>query len=395
VTTHRWAEAYPELGTEPIDLSSCVDDDVFQREIDKVFTKTWLMVGREEELPKPGDYKVRRLAFADTSAIMIRGKDDKIRAFHNICSHRGNKIVVERGVETYGGRRSGILSCRFHGWGFDSTGGLVHVPAEKKFYDCFDRTENGLAPIHCDVWAGFVFINLAEKPAETLKEFLAEIGDIFGEFPFNAMPKRFAYSTELNCNWKIAVDAFAEAYHVDTIHGGTFPGAKSSFEDVRLFDKHRIAALCADFTLPPTPAAALSQKFIKASVTDTKKQTGLPKLMNPGRRNNFINELSVIFPSLLMHVTTDIWFTHQFWPVSTDKTRWEGYYYLKEPKTHSEKWAIEHAQILQRNAWLEDTATMEATHQAIRSKAKRQFHLQDEEVLVRHGYTVLEKFLKS
>jgi hypothetical protein len=117
--------------------------------------------------------------------------------------------------------------------------------------------------------------------------------------------------------------------------------------------------------------------------------------MNPGRRNNFINELSVIFPSLLMHVTTDIWFTHQFWPVSTDKTRWEGYYYLKEPKTHSEKWAIEHAQILQRNAWLEDTATMEATHQAIRSKAKRQFHLQDEEVLVRHGYTVLEKFLKS
>ncbi len=391
---HRWAEKYPYLGTGTIETSPAISPEVFAEERDKIFKNTWLMVGRVEEIAQPGEYKVRRLDFAQCSAIVIRGKDDKIRAFYNVCSHRCNKVIVEDGCETYGRRPGAIISCRFHGWAFDATGKLVHVPGEDGFYG-LDKDRNGLTPIHCDIWAGFVFINLAAEPKQSLPEFLGEYGDTFGDFPFEKMPQKYAYSTELNCNWKIAVDAFSEAYHVDTIHGTTFPGAKAFFEDIRLYRDHRVAALCANFTQSPSPVAALSHGIAKASVADTGDISKLPEKVNPGKRKDFINEIGVLFPSLLLHVTEGIWFTHQFWPISHNRTRWEGYYYVAEPNTHSELWAIEHAQLLQRNAWLEDTATMEATQEAMESGAKSEMHLQDDEILIRHAYHVLDRHLTA
>src|SRR5258708_7866428 len=73
----------PELGTAPIPIEPYLSADYYQKEIDKIFKRDWLCVGRDEELPNPGDYKVKRLDFAKTSAILIRGKDGKVRAFHN------------------------------------------------------------------------------------------------------------------------------------------------------------------------------------------------------------------------------------------------------------------------------------------------------------------------
>jgi hypothetical protein len=97
----------------------------------------------------------------------------------------------------------------------------------------------------------------------------------------------------------------------------------------------------------------------------------------------------------LVHVAENIWFTHQFWPMGSGKTLWEGKYYLAETKTNSQRWALEFAQCLQRNAWLEDTATMEDTQIAMESGAKKFMHLQDEEILIRHGYHTLENFIHS
>ena len=121
----------------------------------------------------------------------------------------------------------------------------------------------------------------------------------------------------------------------------------------------------------------------------------LPPGVNPNRHDDFSFELSVVFPNILIHISEGIWFTHQFWPVAHNKTMWEGKYYVKQPKTNSERWATEFAQVLQRNAWLEDTATMEDTHAALESGAKQHMFLQDEEILLRHGYKVLEQYLEQ
>ena len=89
----HWTDAYPKLGRFPVSLEDCVSEEFYQKEREHVFPKTWLYVGRVERVPHSGSYFTRELKFLNTSVIIVRGKDDVIRAFHNICPHRGNKLL--------------------------------------------------------------------------------------------------------------------------------------------------------------------------------------------------------------------------------------------------------------------------------------------------------------
>lgn len=393
---HRWLEAYPELGTGPISTEPYISPEWYEKEKDKIFRKVWLCVGRVNELPRSGDYKVKRIEAANTSAIIIRGKDGEIRAFHNMCAHRGNTVVTESGDESYGRSKAAVLTCRFHGWVYGADGSLKSVPSEKRFYDCFDKGHNGLAPIHVGIWEGFIFINVAETPEASLEEFLGDYAEHFRGFPFDELDFGFTYRTEVDCNWKVAHDAFAEAYHVDTIHAGSFPNVFSTgLQNVKLMGPHRTCAVCLTLDAKPTPVAGIANAIAGASLVSVREESMLPPLINPDKRPDFAFELSVLFPNTLLHVSEGIWFTHQFWPLAHNRTLWEGRYYVKSPKTNAERWAIEHAMTLQRNAWLEDTATMEDTQRAMQSRAKSLQHLQDDEILIRHGAIIVDQYVNA
>lgn len=393
----KWAAKYPDLGTGPIPVEPCISPEFYEQERQKVFLKSWLKVGRVEEIAKPGDYKVKKLAFAKTSVILMRGKDGQIRGFHNTCSHRGNKVVVETGEETFGRNKAAVVTCRFHGWVYNAHGSIVQVPEENKFSADFDKAKNGLTPVHTDVWEGFIFVNL--DPSEQvvpLAEFLGGIGTHLAGFPYGELSQCFSYHTYLDCNWKVAHDAFAEAYHVATIHAGSFPNVFSSgLQNVELFGPHRTTAICLSLNAEPTPVAKIANALATGSLVAQRGASMLPPTVNPDRRDDFSFELSVLFPNLLLHVSEGIWFTHQFWPIAHNKTLWEGKYYVRPAKTNSQRWALEHAQCLQRNAWLEDTATMEDTQTALESGAKQWMYLQDDEILIRHGYHALEAYMHA
>jgi phenylpropionate dioxygenase-like ring-hydroxylating dioxygenase large terminal subunit len=198
--------AHPELGTGPIPVAPLISPELFALEQERIFKRVWLRVGRVEEIPKAGDFKVKHLAFARTSATLVRGRDDRIRAFHNLCTHRGNKIVQETGNETVGHTRNHAFSCRFHAWTFDTTGVLRGVAREDAFCD-LDKGRLGLKPIACEVWEGFVFVNLDPRPRWSLREFLGEIGTHFAGVPYGEASYRFQYSTVLDCNWKVCLHA--------------------------------------------------------------------------------------------------------------------------------------------------------------------------------------------
>jgi phenylpropionate dioxygenase-like ring-hydroxylating dioxygenase large terminal subunit len=389
----RWARKFPWLGTGPVKTDVCISPELFKEEVEKVYKNVWLCVGRVEDVPEPGSYLLRQLHFASTAALVVRGRDHRVRAFHNTCSHRGNTVVVPQDYLTFGKGR--VLSCRFHGWAYNPEGQLQSVPEEERFHACFDKKQNGLTPMHCDTWEGFVFVNLAEKPAQPLREFLGKMGDHFSGFPYTELTRRFRYYTYLNCNWKVGLDAFAEAYHVNTIHAGSFPGTFSTgLQMVELYGDHRTTAVCFNPPKNTPPVLKLMAAKARGSLTNNLGTTSmLPPTLNYEKRSDYAFELSVFFPNWLLHVAEGIWFTHQFWPVSHARCLWEGNYHVREPRTHSERWALEQAMVLQRNAWLEDTATMEGTHSSLESGAKPVMQLQDDEVLVRHGYHVLDKYL--
>jgi len=391
--THLWAERFPEIGTDPVPVDACISPDYFEREREKLFKKVWLKVGRVEEFPQTGSWKLVDMDIWNTQIILARGVDGRIRGFHNTCSHRGNTVVS--GPETSG--RTRHFFCNFHGWTYDLEGQLTDIPQEEEFFDSFKRCENGLTPVGVDVWEGFVFAHLDPAPAQSLAAYLGQAGERLAGFPYGEMTAVYAYRTILNCNWKVAQDAFSEAYHVTTIHAGSFPdGFNAKLGDVEILGPHRSGSVCmADGGPKQTPVAKLAHRLGTSSIAKRGVRTELPPLINPRRDPNFAFELAVLFPNFLVHIMDGLYFTHQFMPIAVDKTLWEGIQYFRPPQNAGQRFSQEHGQLLQRNAWLEDTATMEATHAALASRSKKVMHLQDHEILIRHGYKSVEDYLNA
>ena len=122
--------------------------------------------------------------------------DGEVRAFHNICRHRGNKLVWTDfpREETSGNARQFV--CKYHGWKYELDGACSFVQQEGEFFD-LDKADYGLVPVHCDVWAGFVFVNLADEPSQSLVDFLGPMITAIEGYPFDEMTERFSYRADV------------------------------------------------------------------------------------------------------------------------------------------------------------------------------------------------------
>ena len=151
----RWADRFPELGSGPLPTAPYTSSDHFARERDRIFSCHWLFACREDDVPERGSYFVRDLPNIPASIVVTRAADNRIRAFHNVCRHRGNRLVDGQG-------RARRLVCNYHGWTYSSDGALVGVPDEDQFID-LDRSKCGLRALPTELWQGFVFVNLDDS----------------------------------------------------------------------------------------------------------------------------------------------------------------------------------------------------------------------------------------
>ncbi|WP_327753925.1 SRPBCC family protein (plasmid) [Sphingobium sp. SJ10-10] len=389
-----------ELGIDPVSVRAISDPAIYELEREKIFRKTWLKVATSWEIPNIGDYKVKELPVADASVLIVRGKDGQIRAFHNVCTHRGNKVVPTSGFETFGRSRANVVTCRFHGWVFSTDGPLRSVPMKEKFGK-LDTACLGLREIHCDSWEGFVFINFDAEPAQTLTEYLGDFGKLFGGYPYAESTTAFRYSTVLNCNWKVAHYAFSEGYHVPTIHAGSLPGFKGvEHSDFKLMGPHASSTIygAGMDTAPSTLAFA---SMLSTTERHRPRPDQLPPAINPERRADFQFELPNLFPNFIIHLASGCgypgmsFFTHQFWPLDHGRTLWEGINYFRPAQSAAEQVAQQHVNALHRNAWLEDTATMEDTFAGIMSGSIDEMQLMDQEFLIRHAARTLDTYLAA
>ena len=145
-----WTEHYPDLGTGPVSFRDSTSPEFYAAEREAIFKRAWLNVGRVEELPRVGSYLTKDIAAVGTSIIVVKGKDQAIRAFHNVCRHRGNKLMWNDfpNEETKGVCRQ--FTCKYHGWRYDLDGALTFVQQESEFFD-LDRDSYGLRSVHCDI----------------------------------------------------------------------------------------------------------------------------------------------------------------------------------------------------------------------------------------------------
>ena len=136
---------YPELGTAPVSYEDSISPEFYEIERKAVFKRAWLNVGRVEQLPRKGSYFTKELKVANTSIIVVRTTSGEVKAYHNICRHRGNKLVWNDMPleETSGVCRQ--FTCKYHAWRYDLDGNLTFVQQEEEFFD-LDKSRYGLVP---------------------------------------------------------------------------------------------------------------------------------------------------------------------------------------------------------------------------------------------------------
>ncbi len=189
----------------------CYTSQAFHdREVARIFRKVWNFVGRADTLPGPGDY--RAFDFAGVPVLLIRGGDRVVRAFVNVCRHRGTKLLEGEGSTS-------AIRCPYHSWTYDTRGALEIAPLMEDTQG-FAKSAYGLAPIRLETWAGFLFIAF-DADTEPLSVFLGELPTVLGSYDFDAMVCVRRKTYDLACNWKVYVENAMESYHVPTVHGGT------------------------------------------------------------------------------------------------------------------------------------------------------------------------------
>ncbi len=185
-----------------------VSEEYARAEADRLWPKVWQVACREEEIEQPGDFVTYDIQ--DESIIVLRGKDGSIRAFHNQCRHRGRRLT-----EGCGNKQK--LVCPFHAWTWDIDGQCVGITRGEAWGDALDKEDMGLLGVKVDTWGGWVFINM-DSEAEPLADFLGDVATNLAPFEFDKMRYRWRQYLHFPCNWKVAIEAFNEGYHVAGTH---------------------------------------------------------------------------------------------------------------------------------------------------------------------------------
>ena len=392
----RWTAQYPELGTGPASIESYISPEYFELERERIFRRVWLNVGRVEEIPQAGDYFVQDLAVGNTSILVVRGQDGVVRAFHNVCKHRGNKIVWN------GSGSCQKFMCKFHGWTYAPDGQLVGVPEEEMFFD-FEKKEYALTPVATDICGGFIFIHLDPNPPETVQQYLGEVATVLREFPFAELPTCYSYRAELKCNWRVARDSQLEAYHAKSLHARTIPDFFTNRENpavhtlaVKLYHRHSMLSGYGNQNHTPTPVEALAARFgamLSAEATGSFLERLPPQVLNPTRSPNWSFDLYYIFPNFHFLLFGGFCLTHYMWPITVDRSLWEARLYLPKAEDSAQWFSQEYTRCVTRDVWLEDGSTLENVQRGLTSGAITHSPLQDQEVMIRHANKVAEDFI--
>jgi choline monooxygenase len=188
-----------------------VDARMAELERQTVFSRSWQVLGRAEQVAKPGQFVTGTVA--GEPIVAVRGQDGQLRAFYNVCRHHAAKVVTEACGS------ASLLRCPYHGWNYGLDGSLKGMP-EFDGVKNFERQQNGLVPVNAEIWEAFVLVNL-DPQARSLAEFLGGLVSRCAPLGLSKLHYFETRSYDIACNWKVFVDNYLDGgYHVPHLHKG-------------------------------------------------------------------------------------------------------------------------------------------------------------------------------
>jgi len=251
-----------EWPTDFIPKDAYISAEFARLEKERLWPTQWLLACREEDITKPGQFVTFEIA--DESIVITRDNDNKLRAYFNVCPHRGRRLLEGCG-------QTARFFCRFHGWQW-KLDGSNHVMMDSGDWQNLSPDDVRLKDVRVDTWAGFVFVNIDGK-AEPLLDYLSPWPEMWETYRMQDMRYRWFKQTRLNCNWKVAIEAFLEGYHAQTTHRQVNGANGGNLYSCRVFGRHsmfydRVLKRMGtpnpnSSLLPPseTPEAALPSDF--------------------------------------------------------------------------------------------------------------------------------------
>lgn len=305
-------EGFPAFPDIPV--GRFTSDEFWDLEQRHLWDKCWVLAGRSEDIPEPGDF----FTFDDLvhPMIVIRGRDGEVRAYYNTCQHRGAPVVRENTGN------SRLLRCQYHSWSYDiDDGHLVSVPDERDFVG-LDKAERCLPGVRCEVWDNWIFVN-RDQGAMSLREWLGPIADEMAEFQGSTLRTVARQSEVVPCNWKVTAEAFLEVYHFRHIHGR----GGESLLDNRGATMGLLPNGCSRMI---TPFSRASFKAIGMTDWDDYRHVVSPGFTDIATVNDMVRCTSSaygVFPNLITPVAAYGFPFITFWPLDKRTTRIDWTHY--------------------------------------------------------------------
>jgi Rieske 2Fe-2S family protein len=282
-----------------------ISPEVFAEELEKIFASHWVLVGHQSEVAQRGDYFVRDVA--NESIIIVRDRSAEIRAFYNVCRHRGTRLCEEeRG-------RAAAIQCPYHAWTYGLDGRLIGAPHMDEVKG-FKREQYSLRTVHAGIWEGFVFVNLAnEQPP--LEEWFAPLRGKFSEWDLPRLRSAKRVEYDVKANWKLMFENYSECYHCPGVHPML---SKVSPYDSAENDLTEGPFLGGFMKINQGKSLTMSGKACAMAIDHEHPPSRRSGAAGEGKDRVFYYS---IFPNMLLSMHPDYVMVHQLWPEAPDRTR--------------------------------------------------------------------------
>ncbi|MBK7535346.1 MAG: aromatic ring-hydroxylating dioxygenase subunit alpha [Myxococcales bacterium] len=306
---HSNDRAPSDVGVTTLAAGYYTDPAYFAREQEHIFRKHWLFAGRHDDVP-PGSYVTRRLG--DAQLLLVRDEAGVLRAFHNVCRHRGTLLCSAEH-----GPARGHLQCAYHAWTYRLDGALHRAPHMEKVSGF--RTEDWpLLPVALQVWAGNVFLYLGEGTPPPLSEYLDTVDTRFAAWAMAELRTVARRTYQLRANWKLVISNYHECLHCPVAHpqlcklSPYLSGDNEPMHPTWMGASMELLPGCATLSLSEPTAGA-------------PRRAPLPGLDEQARRSVFYYAL---LPSMLLNPHPDYVVTFQLRPLAADRTEIECHWLM-------------------------------------------------------------------
>jgi Rieske 2Fe-2S family protein len=289
--------------------SAYLTDSAWQSDRDAIFFREWFCAGREEDAALPGDHFLAEVA--GQSIIVVRTKAGELRAHYNVCRHRGARLCdaetdARWDVKLTGGVIGGVIRCPYHGWSYGLDGALLAAPGLGGIAG-FDKDAHGLHPVDIECWGGFVWLNLMPAGAPSFAAAMGEAPRRLGNYPLADLRAARTISYEVRANWKLILENYNECYHCAGVH-------PELCDLVPEFRRDGGMHLDWEAGIPHRDGATTY------TATGTTARAAFPGLSDEEKVRH---KGELIYPNLMLSVSSDHAAAFVLWPEAVDRTRIE------------------------------------------------------------------------